>query len=87
MYKFTISPHLHLIETRETVIIDPVLDYDAFAGTVKADTAKKIMAYVKKNELDVTRIIDTHVHAVSLCIGIEMLNARYSLLTALYRTA
>ncbi|KAJ2963608.1 hypothetical protein NQZ79_g1396 [Umbelopsis isabellina] len=50
-------------ETRETVIIDPVLDYDAFAGTVRAETAKNIIAYVKKNELDVTRIIDTHVHA------------------------
>ncbi|CAM0137874.1 hypothetical protein VKS41_001093 [Umbelopsis sp. WA50703] len=50
-------------ETRETVIIDPVLDYDAFAGTVKADTAKELIAYIKANELNVTRIIDTHVHA------------------------
>jgi glyoxylase-like metal-dependent hydrolase (beta-lactamase superfamily II) len=41
------------------------LDYDAFAGTVKADTAKELIAYIKANELNVTRIIDTHVHAVS----------------------
>jgi hypothetical protein len=55
-----------LTESRETVLIDPVLDYDAFSGTVKPDTAKELIEYVKKNNLTVTRIIDTHVHAVSI---------------------
>ncbi|CAO3670087.1 unnamed protein product [Umbelopsis vinacea] len=50
-------------DSRETVLIDPVLDYDAFSGTVKPDTAKELIEYVKKNNLTVTRIIDTHVHA------------------------
>lgn len=55
-----------LTDSRETVLIDPVLDYDAFSGTVKPDTAKELIEYVKKNNLTVTRIIDTHVHAVSI---------------------
>ncbi|GAB5588924.1 hypothetical protein Unana1_03824 [Umbelopsis nana] len=50
-------------ESRETVLIDPVLDYDPFSGTVKADSAKQLIDFVEKNKLNVTRIIDTHVHA------------------------
>jgi hypothetical protein len=42
-----------------------VLDYDPFSGTVRADTAKQLMEFVQKNHLNVTKIIDTHVHAVS----------------------
>lgn len=55
---------LPLLESRETVLIDPVLDYDPFSGTVKADSGKQLIDFVEKNKLNVTRIIDTHVHAV-----------------------
>ncbi|KAG2172943.1 hypothetical protein INT44_004684 [Umbelopsis vinacea] len=53
-------------DTRETLLIDPVLDYDPFSGTVKADTAKQLIEFVQKYHLNVTKIIDTHVHAVKL---------------------
>lgn len=56
---------MRYVESRETILIDPVLDYDPFSGTVRADTAKQLMEFVQKNHLNVTKIIDTHVHAVS----------------------
>ncbi|KAG0176284.1 hypothetical protein DFQ28_007711 [Apophysomyces sp. BC1034] len=51
------------IETREAYIIDPVLDYDPFSDTVRPEMAKRILDFVKKHNLNVTKIIDTHVHA------------------------
>ncbi|KAI9280948.1 metallo-beta-lactamase superfamily protein [Umbelopsis sp. AD052] len=56
-------------DTRETLLIDPVLDYDPFSGTVKADTAKQLIEFVQKYHLNVTKIIDTHVHADHLSAG------------------
>ncbi|KAI8137246.1 beta-lactamase-like protein [Fennellomyces sp. T-0311] len=51
------------IETKEAYIIDPVLDWDPFATTVRPTMAKRIIDFVTKNNLNVTKIIDTHVHA------------------------
>lgn len=53
------------VETKEAYIIDPVLDYDPFSATVRPSSAKKIIEFVTKYGLNVTKIIDTHVHAVS----------------------
>lgn len=54
------------IETKEAYVIDPVLDYDPFAGTVRPNTAKAVLDYIQKRRLHVTKIIDTHVHAVNI---------------------
>ncbi|KAL0087670.1 beta-lactamase-like protein [Phycomyces blakesleeanus] len=51
------------IETREAYIIDPVLDYDPFSSCVHPSTAKQIIEFVRKHKLNITKIIDTHVHA------------------------
>ncbi|KAI8388833.1 beta-lactamase-like protein [Radiomyces spectabilis] len=51
------------LETREAYIIDPVLDYDPFGGTVQGMMAEKILKFVQQHQLNVTKIIDTHVHA------------------------
>lgn len=57
---------LLFIETKEAYVIDAVLDYDAFAGTVQPNTAKSVLDYIQKHKLHVTKIIDTHVHAVNI---------------------
>lgn len=54
------------LATKEAYVIDPVLDYDPFAALVRPVMAKKIIDFVTKHGLNVTKIIDTHVHAVSL---------------------
>lgn len=44
-------------------IIDPVLDYDAKAGRTASGSAARIAKYVRKNELRVEWILETHAHA------------------------
>ncbi|KAI8383055.1 metallo-beta-lactamase [Blakeslea trispora] len=51
------------LETREAVIIDPVLNYDPFTASVSPLTAKALVQFIQEHELKVTKIIDTHVHA------------------------
>ncbi len=45
------------------VIIDSVLDFDPVTGEVATTAADEALAYVKKNELSVRCILDTHIHA------------------------
>ena len=52
-------------ETKEAFIVDPVLNYDPFSSTVHPLLAKTLMRFIEKYELNVSKIIDTHVHAVS----------------------
>jgi glyoxylase-like metal-dependent hydrolase (beta-lactamase superfamily II) len=49
--------------TRACAIIDPVLDYDAAAGRTHHESADRVVAYVRDNDLSVQWIIETHVHA------------------------
>ncbi|HEX5793815.1 MAG TPA: MBL fold metallo-hydrolase [Rheinheimera sp.] len=44
-------------------IIDPVLNYDAAAGSVSTADADNILAYVAANKLSVQWILETHAHA------------------------
>lgn len=57
---------LFTVETREAYIVDPVLDYDPFASAVRPTMANSLLRFIEQHELNVTKIIDTHVHAVSL---------------------
>jgi glyoxylase-like metal-dependent hydrolase (beta-lactamase superfamily II) len=49
--------------TRNAVIIDPVLDFDANAGRISTDSADAIIRYVQEQKLSVDWILDTHPHA------------------------
>ncbi|KAL7310579.1 hypothetical protein PS15m_010064 [Mucor circinelloides] len=51
------------LETKEAFIVDPVLNYDPFSSTVHPLLAKTLMQFIEKYELNVSKIIDTHVHA------------------------
>lgn len=44
-------------------IIDSVLDFDYASGTVSYDSADEIIEYIRANKLNLTWIIETHVHA------------------------
>jgi glyoxylase-like metal-dependent hydrolase (beta-lactamase superfamily II) len=50
-------------ETREAVIIDPVLDFDEKAGSTRTTNADAILTHVTEYELNITHILDTHPHA------------------------
>ncbi|MDP2715325.1 MBL fold metallo-hydrolase [Rheinheimera sp.] len=44
-------------------VIDPVLNYDAAAGSVSTADADKMLAYIAANNLRVEWILETHAHA------------------------
>lgn len=50
-------------KTRRCAIIDPVFDYDEKSGSTASRNADEILAYIKREELSVEWIFDTHPHA------------------------
>ncbi len=49
--------------SNKAAIIDPVLNYDAAAGTVNTAGADTILAYIAGQQLSVAWILETHAHA------------------------
>jgi len=49
--------------TNHCAFIDPVLDYDEKSGSVATTSADALLDFVKKNDLKVEWILDTHPHA------------------------
>ena len=50
-------------ETRHCAIIDSVLDFDYASGRTDFKSADAIITYVRKNDLTVDWVLETHVHA------------------------
>ena len=44
-------------------VVDSVLDLDYASGRIKTDSADRMIAFIKDNNLDLQWIIETHVHA------------------------
>ena len=59
----TVSYVVHDPATNEAAIIDSVLDYEAASGRTSHGSADRIVEYVTSNNLQVTWLIETHVHA------------------------
>ena len=50
-------------ESQSCAIIDSVLDYDPTSGRTNTDSAEKIVAFVREQQLTVEWLLETHVHA------------------------
>lgn len=50
-------------ETREAAIVDPVLDFDPAQGRTSTENADRILDFVKREDLRVVWVLDTHPHA------------------------
>ncbi len=50
-------------QSPSAAILDSVLDYDAAAGRIQYRSADAIIAHVRKHNLEITWILETHVHA------------------------
>ena len=59
----TVSYVVHSDNSSECAIIDSVLDYDSAAGRTLTHSADILIDYVKKQNLQVTWILETHAHA------------------------
>lgn len=60
---WTISYVIHDPTTGEAAIVDSVLDYDAASGRTSPSFAQSLIAYIKKQGLRVSWLLETHVHA------------------------
>jgi glyoxylase-like metal-dependent hydrolase (beta-lactamase superfamily II) len=49
--------------TKKCAVIDSVLDYDHFSGSVKTDSADAVIAYIKEHDLTNEWILESHIHA------------------------
>jgi glyoxylase-like metal-dependent hydrolase (beta-lactamase superfamily II) len=50
-------------ETRDAVVIDPVLDYEPQASKTWTESAEEVIDFVKGKELNLHYILETHAHA------------------------
>lgn len=60
---YTVSYVVHDPDSREAAVIDPVLDYDPSSGRTATVSSDELLEYAKDEKLDVTWILETHVHA------------------------
>lgn len=49
--------------TKDAVIIDPVLDYEASASKISFESVNKLKAYIAEQGLNIRYILETHAHA------------------------
>ncbi len=73
---YTLTYVVYDEDTRDAVIIDPVMDYDPAASKVSYQSVDKVTQYVDGNHLKVYYILETHAHADHLS-GSQPLKKRY----------
>lgn len=62
--------------TKQTIILDSVLDFDASSGRTSNAHGEAVVQYCSENELDVRYILESHVHADHLT-GAKYLKEKY----------
>jgi len=50
-------------QTKDAVVIDPVLDYEPVGSKVWTESVDEVIAYLKANDLTLHYIMETHAHA------------------------
>ena len=60
---FTVTYVAHDPETKKAAVIDSVLDFDPASGRTSFKSADDVIAYVKKHNLAVEWLLETHAHA------------------------
>ncbi|MFB6372025.1 MAG: MBL fold metallo-hydrolase, partial [Bradymonadaceae bacterium] len=63
-------------ETRDTVVIDPVLDYDPKASKTWTESVDEVTAYIRENDFNLRYVLETHAHADHLS-GAQFLKKRF----------
>lgn len=72
----TLTYVVHDPATRDAIVIDPVLNYDAAASTTQTESVDAVVRYVEQKGLRVHYILETHAHADHLS-GSQALKAHF----------
>lgn len=62
--------------TKDSVVIDPVLDYDPLASTTSFDSVNKVSSFIEEQGLRLHYVLETHAHADHLS-GAQVLKRRF----------
>lgn len=68
--------------TRDAVVIDPVLDFDARRWAVTTHSAEEVKRFAREKSLNVHWVLDTHAHADHLS-GMDVLKQAFGAPTAI----
>lgn len=69
---FTLTYIVYDENSKDTVVIDPVWDYDPAASRVHTKSVSLVSKFVKENELNLHLILETHAHADHLTGAAEL---------------
>jgi glyoxylase-like metal-dependent hydrolase (beta-lactamase superfamily II) len=73
---FTLTYVAYDPNSRDAVVIDPVLDYDPLSSSTSTGSLERVDAFLKANALRVHFVLETHAHADHLS-GSQWLKRRY----------
>jgi glyoxylase-like metal-dependent hydrolase (beta-lactamase superfamily II) len=73
---FTLTYVAYDPNSRDAVVIDPVLDYDPLSSSTSTGSLERLDAFLKKERLRVHYVLETHAHADHLS-GSQWLKRRY----------
>ena len=60
---WTLSYVVYDSETRDAVVLDPVLDYEPASSKIWTESADELIAFIRGKELTLHYILETHAHA------------------------
>lgn len=63
-------------QTKDAIVIDPVLDYDPASSTYSTESVDKVHAFIQQQGLHLHAILETHAHADHLT-GAQFLKEKY----------
>lgn len=63
-------------DTRDAVVIDPVLDFDPIASKTSLDSVNEVSAFIEAQGLKLNYVLETHAHADHLS-GAQVLKRRF----------
>ena len=73
---FTLTYIVYDSKTKDSILIDPVLDYDPGSSKVSTASVEKVSNFIKENGLKLHFIMETHAHADHLS-GAQELKKRF----------
>lgn len=71
-YTFTLTYVVYDDQSKDAVIIDPVLDYNPASGALSTESVDEVLEFVKAKDLNVSHVLETHAHADHLSGAIEI---------------